>query len=61
MYSLYNKLLRKNRTKIYKKITPDTVSSINNEAKNIATKLNLADRINITAEHEAFINLKDQK
>jgi hypothetical protein len=30
-------------TKTYKKITPDTASSINNEAKDIATKLNLAD------------------
>ena len=57
----YNKLLQKNITKTYKKITPDTVSSINNEAKDIATKLNLADRINITAEREAFITLKDHK
>jgi hypothetical protein len=57
----YNKLLQKNITKTYKKITPDTASSINNEAKDIATKLNLADRINITAEREAFITLKDHK
>jgi hypothetical protein len=57
----YNKLLQKNITKTYKKITPDIVSSINNEAKDIATKLNLADRINITAEREAFITLKDHK
>ena len=57
----YNKLLQKNITKTYEKITPDTVSSINNEAKDVATKLNLADRINITAEREAFITLKDHK
>ena len=57
----YNKLLQKNITKTYKKITPDIASSINDEAKDIATKLNLADRINITAEREAFITLKDHK
>ena len=41
----YDKLLKKIITKTYKKITPDTVSSINNEVKDIATKLNNADRI----------------
>ena len=57
----YSKLLHKNMTKTYKKIAVNTVSSINNEAKEIATKLNLANRINVTAEREAFITLKDHK
>ena len=41
----YNKLLHKNITKTYKKIAINTVSSIKHEAKEIATKLNLANRI----------------
>lgn len=57
----YNELLQKNITKTYKKISPDSVSSIHNEAKTIAVKLHLEDRINVTAEREAFITLKDHK
>ena len=57
----YNNLLHKNITKTYKKIPSATVSSINNEAKAIASELNLADRINTIAEREAFVTLKDHK
>ena len=53
--------LHKDTTKTYKKIAVNTVSSINNEAKEIATKLNLFNRINVTAEREVFITLKDHK
>ena len=43
----YNELLHKNVTKTYKKIPAKVVHNIQNEAKGIAEKLNLADRINI--------------
>ena len=54
-------LLQKNITKTYKKIPTQTVLSIENRSKSIANKLNLTDRINTTAEREAFITLKDHK
>ena len=57
----YNELLQKNITKTYKKVSPDMVNSIELEAKAIATKLHLDDRINTTAKREAFISLKDHK
>ena len=57
----YTKLLDKNVTKTYKKIPPEDVLNIQNQAKCIAEKLNLTDRINTTAEREAFITLKDHK
>ena len=56
----YNEL-HKNVTKTYKKIPVKVVHNIQNEAKGIAEKLNLADRINTTALREAFITLKDHK
>ena len=56
----YNDLLRKAITKTYKKVTKGTTNSIELEAKAIAKKLHLDDRINITAKREAFITLKDQ-
>ncbi|CAB4041579.1 Hypothetical predicted protein, partial [Paramuricea clavata] len=57
----YNQLLQRNITKTYKKISTQTVSSIENRSKSIANKLNLTDRINTTAEREPFITLKDHK
>ena len=54
----YNDLLRKAITKTYKKVTKGTTNSIELEAKAIAKKLHLDDRINITAKREAFITLK---
>ena len=57
----YNDLLQKNITKAYKKVTPNTTNPIESEAKNIAQKLDLDDRINLTAKREAFITLKDHK
>ena len=59
--STYNELLQKNITKTYKKASPYTVYSIELEAKGIAKKLNLDDRVNTTAKREAFITLKDHK
>jgi hypothetical protein len=57
----YNDLLQKNITKTYKTIPAETVNNIENEAKSIAERLNLADRINTTAQREAFVTLKDHK
>ena len=57
----YNDLLQKNITKTYKKVSQDTTSSIELQAKAIAKKLHLDDRINTTAKREAFITLKDHK
>ena len=57
----YNGLLQKNITKTYKKVSPDTTSSIEIEAKEIAKRLDLDDRVNTTAKREAFITLKDHK
>ena len=59
--STYNDLLQKNITKAYKKVTPNTTNPIEVEAKSIAKKLDLEDRVNITAKREAFITLKDHK
>ncbi len=57
----YNQLLQKNITKNYKKISLQTVCSVESQSKSIANKLNLTDRINTTANREAFITLKDHK
>ena len=57
----YNDLLQKNITKTYKTIPAETVNNTENEAKSIAEKLNLADRINTTSQREAFVTLKDHK
>ena len=51
----YTELLQKNVTKNYKKVPPGITNSIEVEAKAIAKKLHLDDRINTTAKHEALI------
>ena len=57
----YEKLLLNNITKDYMKTTPQTVTDINNEAKTIATSLELANRIEEYGDGTAFITLKDHK
>ena len=59
--STYNNLLHKSITKTYKKISTETVLSIEEHSKCIADRMSLGDRINTTAEREAFITLKDLK
>ena len=54
-------LLLNNITKDYMKTTPQTVTDINNEAKTIATSLELANRIEEYGDGTAFITLKDHK
>ena len=57
----YNDLLEKNITKSYKKAEPETTRAIRTENKNIATRLGINDRVDATANKEAFITLKDHK
>jgi len=57
----YEKLLRENITKTYKKADARVTSGINKEAKGIATDLKLQERIEGFADRNAFITLKDHK
>lgn len=57
----YNNLLEKNVCNTYKKADDIAIKSINNEAKTIASKLELDDRIETMAQRPAFITLKDHK
>ena len=57
----HNKLLKENITKTYKHAPPKLEASINFEAKHIASKLALSDRIERLAKTPAFITLKDHK
>ncbi len=57
----YKKLLDENITKNYKKATSEIENTISIEDKNIATKLEIDDRINTTAKKQAYITLKDHK
>ena len=57
----YNKLLKDNIRKSYRKSTDLLEKAINMEAKNIAKKIQLSDRIECLAKTPAFITLKDHK
>ena len=57
----YNKLLAENVTKCYEKAGDTVMLDINSEAKVIATRLELADRMEVYAERNAFITIKDHK
>ena len=57
----YNKLLTENITKDYEKANPNTVKQTSKEAKNIADKLEIADRIEDQSNKAAYITLKDHK
>ena len=46
---------------LYKKAHPNTVRDIHTENKKIATKLGIDDRVDTTANKDAFITLKDHK
>ena len=65
MYKLsskrYQKLLAENITATYKKSSDNTKANIDMEAKNIANKLKIADRVESFARRESFITLKDHK
>ena len=57
----YKKLLYDNITKDYKQTTHSTIEKINSEARTIATRLELGDRIEEYSESSAFVTLKDHK
>ena len=50
-----------NITKTYKKAPSEAIDMINKEAKSIAEKLELDDRIERLATTQAFITMKDHK
>ena len=55
------KLLKDNITSNYRKVDKNTINKINLEAKQIAEKLKIADRVETLNENDAFITLKDHK
>ena len=57
----YNQLLNDNITKAYKKADENQLRKIDTEAKAITKKLRIDDRVEVTAQKEAFITLKDHK
>lgn len=57
----YSTLVEKNIHKTYRKSTNEQVNKINSEAKKIAEELDLDDRIDVIAQRESFITLKDHK
>lgn len=57
----YNGLLRDNITKKYKLAPDDAYTNINTEAKTLAEKLKLDDRMEVLAKANAFITIKDHK
>ena len=57
----YNQLLTDNIIKAYKKADGNQLKKIDSEAKAITRKLNIDDRVEVTAQKEAFITLKDYK
>ena len=57
----YKKLLRDNITTTYKKAPEKLENAINSEAKHIAQKLQISDRVELIAKNEAFITIKDHK
>ena len=59
--SSHDKLYYENVTQNYKKSDKTFYNEINMEAKEIAEKLNLSDRIECLAQNNAFITLKDHK
>ena len=57
----YDKLLQNNITASYEKTDSNSAKKINNEAKEIAKKLKLENRIETLTKKEAFITFKDHK
>ena len=56
--SEYQKLLRENITKSYKLAGDNVYNTINAEAREIATELDIADRMEVLAKKQAFITLR---
>ena len=56
-----DKLLHNSITSTYKKADEKVIDDINLEAKELATSLNIEDRMECLAKQQAFITLKDHK
>ena len=59
--SAYNELLEQNIKRSYKKANPNTIQDIHAENKKITTKLGIDDRVDTTANKDAFVTMKDHK
>ena len=57
----YEKLLKENVTKVYKKVDDTTVNKINKKAKDIASGMSLDKKVQCYANRPAFIYIKDHK
>ena len=57
----YNKLLLDNITKDYEQVNEREVTAVNDEARTIADRLEIADRVEVMRQNLAFISIKDHK
>ena len=57
----YQKKLTENISKNYKKVSRNEIDKVNKEAANIASELDIADRVDVYKEINPFITLKDHK
>ena len=57
----YENMVKNNITAVYKKAETNMAADINKEAKKLAKKLEIADRVEVMSETEAFITIKDHK
>ena len=60
-FTNYKKLITSNVMQIYKKAPVITMNNINNETKEIATKLNIDHKINSLGKLPTLITIKDHK
>ena len=57
----YNKLLIDNITKDYRQVNASEVNAVNDEARVIADRLDIADRVEVMSQSLAFVTIKDHK
>ena len=57
----YKKLLLDNVTKDYEQVNEREVNEVNDEARTIADRLEIADRVEVMSQSLAFISIKDHK
>ena len=59
--SYYDKLIKENVTKTYKRSNDKLIGELDAKSAKIAERVNLDDRIEKLAKKEAFVTLKDHK
>ena len=57
----YNKIVKENVTKTYKKAPEKSTSEVDNEASKIVTKMKIAEKVQKYSSNECFVTLKDHK